>query len=62
MPEILPLSIAADELARFRASAPLVHILTNEVVQEISANVLLAAGASPAMNRYTILIITNNGQ
>ena len=49
MPEILPLSIAADELARFRASAPLVHILTNEVVQEISANVLLAAGASPAM-------------
>ena len=49
MPEILPLSIAADELARFRASAPLVHLLTNEVVQEISANVLLAAGASPAM-------------
>lgn len=28
---------------------PLVHCLTNEVVQEITANVLLAAGASPAM-------------
>lgn len=49
MPEILPLSVAADELVRFRASAPLVHLLTNEVVQEITANVLLAAGASPAM-------------
>ena len=39
----------ADELARVRAANPLVHLLTNEVVQEISANVLLAAGASPAM-------------
>lgn len=28
---------------------PLVHCLTNEVVQEITADVLLAAGASPAM-------------
>ena len=28
---------------------PLVHCLTNEVVQEITANVLLAAGTSPAM-------------
>ena len=28
---------------------PLVHCLTNEVVQEITANVLLAAGVSPAM-------------
>lgn len=28
---------------------PLVHCLTNSVVQEISANVLLAVGASPAM-------------
>jgi hydroxyethylthiazole kinase len=32
-----------------RARAPLVHCLTNEVVQDITANVLLAAGASPAM-------------
>ena len=28
---------------------PLVHCLTNEVVQEITANVLLACGTSPAM-------------
>ena len=28
---------------------PLVHCLTNQVVQEITANVLLSAGASPAM-------------
>ena len=49
MPDVLPLNVVADELARFRACAPLVHLLTNEVVQEISANVLLAAGASPAM-------------
>lgn len=45
----LPIEIIADELARLRASNPLVHLLTNEVVQEITANVLLAAGASPAM-------------
>lgn len=45
----LPLSNVADELARVRAACPLVHLLTNEVVQEISANVLLAVGASPAM-------------
>lgn len=45
----LPHEIVADELARMRAAAPLVHLLTNEVVQEITANVLLAAGASPAM-------------
>ena len=49
MQKILPMSIIADELARMRAATPLVHLLTNEVVQEITANVLLAAGASPAM-------------
>ena len=49
MVKTLPMSIIADELARMRAATPLVHLLTNEVVQEISANVLLAAGASPAM-------------
>lgn len=32
-----------------RESNPLVHCLTNSVVQEITADVLLAAGASPAM-------------
>ncbi|MBO7172919.1 MAG: hydroxyethylthiazole kinase [Burkholderiaceae bacterium] len=31
------------------AQRPLVHCLTNEVVQAITANVLLASGASPAM-------------
>lgn len=30
-------------------SHPLVHCMTNDVVQEITADVLLAAGASPAM-------------
>lgn len=32
-----------------RATAPLVHCLTNAVVKEITANVLLSIGASPAM-------------
>lgn len=45
----LPIEIIANELARLHAGNPLVHLLTNEVVQEITANVLLAAGASPAM-------------
>lgn len=49
MVKTLPFEIIADELARLRAANPLVHLLTNEVVQEITANVLLAAGASPAM-------------
>ena len=49
MPKQFPLALVADELARLRAANPLVHLLTNEVVQEITANVLLAAGASPAM-------------
>ena len=49
MVKTLSMSIIADELARLRATNPLVHLLTNEVVQEITANVLLAAGASPAM-------------
>ena len=49
MVKTLPMSIIADALARMRAATPLVHLLTNEVVQEITANVLLAAGASPAM-------------
>ena len=49
MPNTLPLTVVADELSRVRAVNPLVHLLTNEVVQEITANVLLAVGASPAM-------------
>lgn len=49
MPATLPLSTVAAELQRMRSTNPLVHLLTNEVVQEITANVLLAAGAAPAM-------------
>ena len=36
-------------LASMRKTAPLVHCVTNFVAMNISANVLLAAGASPAM-------------
>src|SRR3712207_4731662 len=35
--------------AAVRAHTPLVHCLTNTVVQTITANALLAAGAAPAM-------------
>lgn len=40
---------AGDELISMRANAPLVHCITNYVAMNIAANVLLAAGASPAM-------------
>jgi hydroxyethylthiazole kinase len=36
-------------LAAMRAKRPLVHCITNYVAMQIAANVLLAAGASPAM-------------
>lgn len=36
-------------LHHMRAAAPLVHNITNYVAMNIMANVLLAAGASPAM-------------
>ena len=39
----------AELLARLREQKPLVHNITNYVVMTLSANVLLAAGASPAM-------------
>ena len=39
----------AELLARVRAEAPLVHNITNFVVMNSSANILLAAGASPVM-------------
>jgi hydroxyethylthiazole kinase len=39
----------SDDLARLRERAPLTHCLTNAVVQNFTANVLLAAGAAPAM-------------
>ena len=46
---LFPGSETARLLAALRQTRPLVHCLTNEVVQEITANALLAAGASPAM-------------
>ncbi len=39
----------ADLLEAVRARAPLVQCITNTVVQNVTANVLLALGASPAM-------------
>jgi hydroxyethylthiazole kinase len=36
-------------LARLRGAAPLVHNITNQVVANVTANALLAIGASPAM-------------
>ncbi|MGW5867059.1 hydroxyethylthiazole kinase [Streptomyces sp. NPDC055239] len=39
----------ANVIASLRTSAPLVHCLTNVVVSQFTANVLLAAGAAPAM-------------
>ena len=43
---------AADAVASlqlFREKSPLIHCMTNDVVQTFTANVLLALGASPAM-------------
>ena len=39
----------SDALRAMRETGPLVHCITNYVAMNISANVLLAAGASPAM-------------
>lgn len=39
----------AAVLESVRANVPLVHCMTNSVVPEVTANVLLAIGASPAM-------------
>lgn len=39
----------AAALARLREAAPLVHSITNYVAMDVSANALLAVGASPAM-------------
>ncbi|GAA1735661.1 hydroxyethylthiazole kinase [Isoptericola hypogeus] len=42
-------SASADLLDDLRAQAPLVQVVTNSVVTNVTANVLLALGASPAM-------------
>ena len=42
-------ALAGGLLEAFRAKRPLVHNITNLVAMDVSANVLLAIGASPAM-------------
>ncbi|MDR8335671.1 hydroxyethylthiazole kinase, partial [Acinetobacter baumannii] len=49
MPELLNPAPVAHLRHLLRAHSPLVHCMTNDVVQTFTANVLLAAGASPAM-------------
>lgn len=44
-PDLLDLPV----LHTFRRCSPLVHCITNDVVQAFTANILLALGASPAM-------------
>ena len=48
-PLSLDAATAAALFTQFKHASPLVHCLTNEVVQSFTANVLLALGASPAM-------------
>jgi len=40
---------AGDRLARIREQSPLIHSITNYVVMNFTANVVLAMGASPVM-------------
>jgi len=47
--QVWPNPEVVDDLARLRQVAPLTHCITNMVVTNFTANVLLAAGASPAM-------------
>jgi hydroxyethylthiazole kinase len=49
MPEAGHAAAAAASLERVRRARPLVHCITNLVAMDLSANVLLALGASPAM-------------
>lgn len=48
-PDLLPGHCAAFALHHLRKHSPLVHCMTNDVVQSFTANVLLALGAAPAM-------------
>lgn len=48
-PDLLSHTHIASVLQHFRTRSPLVHCMTNDVVQTFTANVLLALGASPAM-------------
>ena len=40
-------AFVAEGVDRVRAKSPLVHNVTNQVAMTLSANVLIAAGASP---------------
>ncbi|AMD88090.1 hydroxyethylthiazole kinase [Actinomyces radicidentis] len=44
-----PYAVRTEVLEALRAAPPLVQCLTNSVVTNVTANVLLAAGAAPAM-------------
>ncbi len=44
-----PAETAAEALRKLRTARPLVHNVTNYVVMDVSANALLAIGASPVM-------------
>lgn len=48
-PDLLSHAHIASVLQHFRTHSPLVHCMTNDVVQTFTANILLALGASPAM-------------
>jgi hydroxyethylthiazole kinase len=48
-PDMLNSAQLAHTSHLFRTRSPLVHCMTNDVVQTFTANVLLALGASPAM-------------
>lgn len=48
-PDLLSSAQLAHTSHLFRSRSPLVHCMTNDVVQAFTANVLLALGASPAM-------------
>ncbi len=47
--EVVDPETIATHLFHVKHLSPLVHCMTNDVVQEITANVLLSMGASPAM-------------
>ena len=49
MPELDLAELTAQSLARIRERTPLIHNITNFVVMNDTANVLLALGASPVM-------------
>ncbi len=48
-PDLISDATVVESLLLFRQHAPLVHCITNDVVQTFTANVLLALNASPAM-------------